>query len=133
MTTTAAKLTVVQEKSAAVSYAGTWKRVALLGSSGGYVKYATAAGANATYTFTGSAAGIVVDTGPRRGKAEIWLDGTKVATLDLYSATRAKKFVIWAGPSIASGSHLLMLRVTGTKNAKATSTRVDLDAIVVWK
>ena len=133
VTTSAAKLALVQENATSITYAGTWKRVSMTAASGGYVKYATRSGATATLTFSGTSVALVTDTGPARGLAELWLDGHKVATLDLYSATVAKKQLVWAPTApLAAGSHTLQLTVLGAKNAHSTSTRVDLDAFAVW-
>jgi hypothetical protein len=133
-TTSPHKLSLVQENATAIHYTGTWKRKALSGASAGYVKFASTAGAKASYTFSGSSIAFVTTTGPGYGIAEIWLDGVKQGgTLDLYSSTAHKKLIAWSPTSpLTPGSHTLELRVLGTKNAKATATRVDLDALLVW-
>ena len=133
VTTTASKLALVQENATTFRYSGTWKSTALAGSSGGYVKYAAKSGASATLTFAGTSIGFVTDTGPARGMVQVWLDGTNVATLDLYSATAGKKRIVWSpATSLNAGTHTLELKVLDTKNAHATSTRVDLDALAGW-
>src|SRR5262245_47898200 len=45
----------VQESAVDVTYRGTWRRVSSTSASGGMLRYATAAGASARYTFGGSA------------------------------------------------------------------------------
>lgn len=132
VTTATAKLALVQENSSAIHYSGTWKRASLSGTSGGYVEWAQAANAKADYTFAGTAIAFVADSGPARGKFEIWLDGSKVSTLDLYSATGTKKRIFWSSPSLTAGNHTFELRTLGTGNAKSTNTRVDLDALLLW-
>ena len=72
-------------------------------------------------------------TGPNRGKAEVWIDGAKAATVDLYSpANQARKMVFtksWA----SSKGHTLEVRVLGTKNAASSGKRIDVDAFVALR
>lgn len=132
-TTAAATLTAIQEKATSITYAGSWKRRALNGASGGYVRYTGAAGRTATLAFTGTSAALVSTRAPARGLAEIWLDGTYVETIDLYAATAVKSAVVWATPpSLGAGAHTLQVRVTGTRNPLASKNRVDVDAFLVW-
>jgi subtilisin family serine protease len=131
-TTTTAKLARGQETSSAISYSGSWTRVSLSGASGGYVKKSTASGARATYAFTGTGVGFVSARGSSRGKAELWLDGAKVATVDLYALTVKPARLVWASGVLANRAHTLQVRVTGTKNAAASNFRVDVDAFVRW-
>jgi hypothetical protein len=80
--------------------------------------------------FSGSSVAFVSTRGPGRGIAEVWLNGSKVATVDLYAASIQKARVVWAA-GVASGTHQLEVRVTGTRNASATGVRVDVDAFLV--
>jgi len=53
--------------------------------------------------------------------------------VDLSAAPKKTKAVVWAPPArLAPGSHTVVVRVTGTKNASATGARVDVDAFLVW-
>jgi serine protease AprX len=131
-TTATARLGRAEENATAVASAGGWRRVTLSGASGGYVKKSTTTGASATYSFTGTGAAFVSTLGSGRGIAEIWLDGAKVATVDLYSASSKPARVVWASGVLASTSHKLQVRVTGSKNAAASNVRVDDDAFLRW-
>lgn len=111
--------------------AGTWTRVESSGAYGGDLKYATASGARARFSFTGREVAWVAPKGPTRGRAEMWVDGTKVATLDLYSSTGQQRQVVFRRAWATSGSHALVVVLTGTKNASSTNTRVDVDAFIV--
>ena len=123
----------LQEKAAAITYTGKWKRHALSGASGGYVRSAGAAGRVATLTFNGSSAALVSTLGPARGIVDIWLDGAYVETVDLYAPGLGAAQVVWAtDPGLAAGAHTIQLRPTGTHNPSATKNRVDLDAFLVW-
>ncbi len=132
-TTTPATLTLVQESDASVAYSGAWKNTLLSGSSGGSVRYAGGAGRSATFSFSGSSAAFVSTRGPGRGIAQVWLDGVFVQNVDLYSATTVKRAVVWApAAALTPGGHTLEVRVTGTRNALSTKSRVDVDAFLRW-
>jgi hypothetical protein len=131
LTTARSKLRRVQENAIAVSYSGSWRRVALTGSSGGYVKRSITAGNRATFTFSGRYVAIVSTIGPARGIAQVRVDGALVTTIDLYSATLLRARVVWSGP-LAAGAHTIEVRVTGSRNAASSSPRVDVDAFLAW-
>jgi len=119
-----------QETSSAIAYSGTWTRQALSGSYGGAVKYATATGATARLTFTGRNVAWVAPKSKARGKAEVYLDGRKVATVDLYSATTLSRRVIYSANGLnPSVNHTLQIRVLGTSGRP----RVDVDAFAVLR
>ena len=48
--------------------------------SGDYVKHASASGAKARFSFAGKNVAWVASTGSNRGKAEVWVDGVRVAS-----------------------------------------------------
>ena len=130
--TGAAQLRLVQENAAAIAYSGSWKRRALTGASGGYVKYATSSSDRAKLTFTGAAASFVTTLSPARGICEIWVDGSLAATFDTYAAGTTKKRIGYASPRLTFGTHTIEIRVKGAKRSASTSTRVDLDAFLTW-
>jgi hypothetical protein len=133
VTTVSRTLGKSQETSTLLAYSGTWTLpVYLAGASKSYVKKAYAAGDGARYTFSGTNVGVVTTLGPARGMIQVWLDGTQVASLDLYAATVQTARVVWVS-GVSSGSHVLEFRALGTKNALSTSTRVDVDAFITWK
>jgi len=128
-----AKLALLQESAAAVSYGGTWKTASLSGASGGRVRYAGGAGRTATLSFNGTSVAFVSTRSTSRGVAEIRLDGSLVASVDLYSLVTNKAAVVWAPPgALSAGAHTLQVRVTGTRSPSSSRTRVDVDAFLVW-
>ncbi len=122
-----------QEISGAIAYSGTWTRQSLSGAYGGAVKYATASGATSTLAFTGTNVAWVAPKSNTRGKAEVYLDGAKVATVDLYSSTALSRKVIYSANGLTLSDHALQIKVLGTKNASSSGTRVDVDAFVVLR
>lgn len=121
---------VFQENAGAVSYMGSWRRQAMTGASGGYVKHSGAAGTRATFSFAGGAVSWVAARAPDRGKAAVWIDGVEVAVIDLFASSRqTRKMVMRA--DLPPGAHTLQVRPLGQKRAAATGTRVDVDAFVI--
>ena len=132
LSTSAATLSLFQEnEKPPLSYVGTFKRSGLSGASGGYVKRTGAAGRTATFSFTGSSAGWVSTMGPTRGIAEVWLDGSMVGSVDLYAASLSVAQVVWA-TEVAPGTHTVQVVVTGTHNAAATGSRIDVDSFLAY-
>lgn len=124
-------LLAVQEADAAIAYSGAWDDATNASFFGGGAKYASTAGATATVTFTGASVGWVTTQGNGRGIVEIWLDGVKVRTVDLYTPTLRRRQLLFARNGLARTEHTLEIRVTGTHNQTSTGARVDLDAFIV--
>jgi uncharacterized delta-60 repeat protein len=118
-----------QENGVGVSYpSGTWKSQSMSSASGGAIKYATAKGATARFTFQGRSVAWVAPKNPSRGKAEVWLDGVKRATVDLRSPTTQPRRLVFVKEGLnPSVTHNLEVKVLGT----AGRPRVDVDAFVV--
>lgn len=117
----------------AARYVGPWTLKKVTGSAGGNVQTATAANANSTLTFTGTGVGWVSAKGPGRGIVRLYLDGatTPTATIDLYNSAYTVRRQVYGVGGLSAGSHTLKILVTGTKNAAASGTRVDVDAFTV--
>ncbi len=123
-----------QERNGAVSYPGAWKSKRLASAYGGAVKYATRSGAWARLAFRGGSITWVAPKGPNRGRAEVRLDGRKIATVDLYSQeTQARRVVFARNGLNPSKPHVLEVKALGTKRAASGGTRVDVDAFVVLR
>jgi hypothetical protein len=129
------QINAYQESAAAISYVGLWSTQTLAGAYGGAQKYAKGAGTEkATFVFTGSDVAWVAPTNSNRGKADVYLDGTRVATVDLYSASGQTRKVVFSRAGLdPSVSHTLEVRALGTKNAASKGKRVDVDAFVVLR
>lgn len=114
-----------------ITYTGEWTRQTLSTASGGSTEYATDSGAKAELSFAGSNVGWLSNKGPDRGKAEVWIDGVKAATVDLYSSSAQPRKMVFTKNWDSADSHTLEIRATGTKNAASSGTRIDVDAFVV--
>ena len=120
-------LSAAQEGSASIAYSGRWTASSSSTFMGGRVKSASAAGATATYSFTGRAVSIVSSTGPTRGSVDVLVDGKLKATVKLYASTLTTRKVVYRTSWATAGKHRIQLRVKGT----AGHPRVDADAFVV--
>jgi hypothetical protein len=129
----AVKVNIFEESASQVVDVGTWSDQALASASGGGVQYATTFGARAKFTFTGQSVSWFAIRGPNRGQAAVWLDGKRVATVDLYSPTWKMRQSVFSMNGLENTSHQLSIRVLGTKNAVSSGARVDIDAFIVLR
>ena len=125
-----------EESSATLSPAASW--IALTSASTGVTlsgDSATAAadaGATASFTFTGQGVSWIGFKCEQCGIASVLLDGSVVATVDTYAATRpAASGSMFNVTGLAAGNHTLVIQVTGNKNASSASTYVVVDAFDV--
>jgi hypothetical protein len=127
------KVRALQNGSASTVQSGAWTTHSLAKFYGGSVRKSAAAGAQQSLAMTMQDVAIVSTLGPNRGIAQVWLDGSLVATVDLYSPTKQFRRVVWAADFATPGSHTVVLRATGTKRAASSGKRVDLDAFLVMQ
>lgn len=113
----------------AFAYTGTWSSSSCTCWSGLTTRKTTEKNAAVTFTGTfskGSWAGLVMATGPDRGKAQIWVDGVLMTSIDTYSATKVNRKVVWSR-KIGAGTHTIKV----VNLATTGRPRIDLDAIVL--
>jgi hypothetical protein len=122
-----------QDGTTAVKLTGSgWTKTSAGSPYGGTLRYTSGGGRTATTTFTGTAIAWVSTLGRNRGKAEVWLDGKRVATISLYKSTAVARSVVWTSTSLStSRTHTLLIKVLGRHAAGATGNRVDIDALLL--
>ena len=98
-------------------------------SEGGYV-VSDAPGAEATLSFSGTGLTLRAVRGPARGRAQIWLDGKHVRTVDLYAPTR-RFTTIRVASGLAPGRHVARVIVLGTHRRASRGSAVTIDSWVV--
>ncbi len=118
-----------------LSYTGTWATQSLTSHYGGAARYASTRGSTASFAFTGGKqVAWVAPRGVNRGYAYMYLDGAKVATVNLYASSAQYRRVVFAKAGLSpSVTHTLKVYVTGTKPTGSTGTRVDVDGFVVLR
>jgi hypothetical protein len=95
----------------------------------GTLTYSDAAGDRAVFAFEGRAVIYGYTAAPNRGEAELWIDGAKVRTVDLYWPQARWRSSLRV--ETAPGLHRFELRVSGSKNAASGGRFVDLDSITI--
>jgi hypothetical protein len=112
-------------------YAGSWTQQALSSAYGGGVKYASAKGSAAQFTFSGQTVAWISTKGPNMGKATVAIDGVVIKTLDLYASTTQTRKVVYSQSGLDPAvSHTVTVQATGSKRSASSGTRVDVDAFV---
>ena len=84
------------------------------------------AGAVAAMTFDGTGVDLIVVTGPNRGRARLWIDGTAVRVIDLYSPVRTFG-VAQRIDGLADGTHRLRVEVLGRASPASRGRWVAID------
>lgn len=113
-----------------VTYGGTWSTSSNTAYSGGSTRYASTAGASATYSFTGRSVALVMTKASSRGAVRIYVDGSSsYTTVDTYASSAAYQVLVWQKTWPTAGSHKVKVVVVGTSGRP----RVDLDAIALLK
>jgi M6 family metalloprotease-like protein len=100
---------------------------------GGSVKYTGDASQKASLTFQARNIAWVTTRYSQAGRAEVWLDGVRLGTYDLYSATDAVRQVVFSRAVTPGVNHTIEVRVLGTKNASSADTLVDVDGFVLLR
>jgi hypothetical protein len=88
-------------------------------------------GAQATFTFTGTAVSWISGRGAVTGIARVFLDGAFVDEVDTYSPTEAPQKTVYTLRSLDPGPHTLTIEVSGRKNAASGDVWILIDAFDV--
>ena len=84
--------------------------------SGGGAMDSVMAGAQATFTFTGTSVAWIGARGPEEGIARVSIDGVFVSEVDMYARSYEVHVPVFVARGLGSGSHTLTIEVTGLKN-----------------
>ncbi len=119
-----------EENSSAISYSGAWTSLSSSGSSGGGIRYATAATASASLTFTGAWITWHTWKSPNAGIVRVLLDGVEVARVDNYARSSTTGVVGYSAP-VTPGTHTITVVGSGAKNSASGGRMTHLDSFVV--
>ncbi|MEU0947412.1 peptidoglycan recognition protein [Streptomyces canus] len=111
---------ILQETSATKS--GSWTSRSSTSYLGGKSYSSGSKGASLTWTFTGRSASWVVSRASTSGQAYVYVDGTKVATVDLKSSTTKYRDAIWTKSWSSSAKHTVKIVVVGTSGRPTVTT-----------
>jgi hypothetical protein len=115
-----------QETAAAWGWSGRWIRDTSSRASGGATRWSIRRGATATVRIRARSIALIAPRSSTRGSAQVWVDGTQVATIRLDQGTSGPRRLVFVRSWPTAGRHTITIRVNGTKG----HPRVDLDAIV---
>jgi serine protease len=121
--------TLIAENHAAIRYSTSFIRSAWAPAIGGYVSVSGTTGASATVTFTGRNIAWIGTKATNRGQADLWLDGTYLGRIDLYSATTSPATVLYSRNVTTGVTHTLQIAVVGT----AGRPKLDVDGFAILK
>jgi membrane-associated phospholipid phosphatase len=120
-----------EETDPSIAYTAGWMPDAHGSLSGGAAAASRSSGAQATFTFTGSSVSWIGGRASWTGIARVFLDGSFVAEVDMYSRTVEVQVPLFTAVGLSNTSHTLTIEVTGRQNAAATDTWVLVDAFDV--
>ncbi|EWM10612.1 beta-galactosidase [Kutzneria sp. 744] len=118
----------------AATYAGTWSHVGPEQNytGGDYLhteSFSNTAGDSMSIPFTGGGIRWITSKDGNHGIADVYLDGAKVSTVDLYAATKQNQLTGYEVRGLADGPHTLKIVVTGQRNPAASGAFVVVDAV----
>jgi peptidoglycan hydrolase-like amidase len=121
-----------QESDTRPLWTGSWRTVKTASASGGAYRRSSARGSTLTVSFKGTSVAWIGTTGPRSGRADVRLDGARLATADLYASKTAYRATVWRRTGLSSdATHTLVIRVLGTHRTGSGASDVGVDAIDV--
>jgi lysozyme len=110
--------------------AARWSAEAAGSAMGGRYVASSVAGARASFRFRGPAVTIITATGPRFGRAEVWVDGTLERRIDLSAATTTFGVTRTIG-GLADRVHTIRVVVLGQPGKTGSRTAVAIDGWTV--
>ncbi len=115
-----------QEAAPAIQYSS-WVGSSDANASGGSYRASANKNANVSLRFSGTSIDWITARGPTYGKAEVWIDGVRKSTEDLFAPTQEWQ-VKRSYSGLSAGPHTIQIKVLGTKNAKSKGKLVVVDA-----
>lgn len=117
----------VDDRSRDVLWRGTWRRVRAGGALSDTLTYSGIAGSSATFRFTGRVLELVGRRGPERGLVDVYINGTRVARVDMYGASKEPQSTFYRMTWDEAAARTVRLVVVGAPSRP----RIDIDAIRV--
>ena len=106
-----------------------WGGAKASAASGGSVAVSDLAHSSATFAFVGSGVQWQTMRGPHQGRAQIFVDGALVKTVDNFASAPAPAIRSITG--LAAGTHEIRIVVLGTSRPAAAGTEISVDAFTV--
>nr|WP_108870907.1 beta-galactosidase [Tessaracoccus timonensis] len=128
------KPVVVEDGDAAISYSGEWSEQADTTASGGTVRTATAKGASATLTFTGTGVKYLSASGTDFGKVRVQVDDRPAEVAHAWVSSNQNKpsqVVLADVQDLAPGEHTITVTALGEQADPSGGTKVSVDAFQI--
>ncbi|HSV92849.1 MAG TPA: NlpC/P60 family protein, partial [Desulfobacterales bacterium] len=109
---------------------GRWTRTRTSAASGGAVMHTGVVGSLFTVHFSGTRIAWIGPRAPGYGRAEVFVDGVRRATVSQYASAVSHRQVIWSVDGLGPGGHTLTIRVLGTRDAASAGTVIAVDGFV---
>jgi len=110
---------------------GRWSTFKRSGAFGGTVAMTTVRDAGCVVRFRGTGVTWYGRKNALGGRAEIWLDGRRVAIVDQYSPVQMERRVVYAASGLPYRNHTLRIRALAVPPAPGGGARTELDAFQV--
>jgi hypothetical protein len=122
--------TRVQEMDPSTTYTAGWTQGTRFKFwSGETAAYSATSGAQATFTFTGTAVRWIGQRAFGGGIARVQLDGVAMGQIDTFAPIQEEdQAVMYSATGLANASHTLTIEVTGQKNPSAQGAFIYVDA-----
>ena len=114
-----------------LDFQGSWQTSTGASKHGGGDHYSTTVDARLRVRFEGDRVHLHGARDSHHGIAEVTVDASPAAEVDLYAADRAEDARLWSSPELSPGEHVVTVRVTGRRNAAATGMVVAVDRLVL--
>ena len=120
---------MVDDRSARVTYTGTWTQYGDAGDWAGAESYNNTANASASYTFAGTTIAWISPKGFNLGFADVFIDNVLAqADIDCHAFGKVYQQTLFSRSNLTNASHTIKVVVKGTKNASSSNTYVVIDA-----
>lgn len=123
--------TWLEQSAPGLVWAGTWSTLARTQFYGGTAAYASGAGKSVTVPFDGTSIDWIGAKTSSGGKADVYLDGLWMGTVDQYSALNRFRQTLFVSGDLAPGAHSLQVRGTGLRNPRSIGYNTWVDAFRV--
>jgi hypothetical protein len=117
---------LLQDRSTAIVYRGSWHRSSLSWASGGSTTWASTAGSSAKLTFSGRGVAIVGTTGKGHGHATVYVDGRYRTTISFWASSTHGRMTLYAATWEPLGTHTIEIRAKG-------DGKTELDTFVILR
>jgi hypothetical protein len=90
-------------------------------------------GAEAVFTFTGSAAAILGELSTEGGRADVYLDGQPARSIDAYVGERTYDNTLWHAYGLTPGEHTVRIVARKDADSRSAGRTLSIEEAVVYR